>query len=128
MKLQDVREAYYSNTGKLSDIVRQLAFAGIAIVWIFKTDVGGRPTVPPDLISAAILLVSGLTLDLLHYVAGSLIWGIYNRVKERGGQGEDADFKAPAQLNWPLLFFFWSKTAVMALAYGFLLRSLYYRL
>lgn len=28
-------------------------------------------------------MVSGLTLDLLHYVTGTLIWGIYNRSKEK---------------------------------------------
>lgn len=126
MKLEDVREAYYFHTGKLSDIVRQLAFAGIALVWVFKTDVQGRPTVPPLLIKAALFLVAGLTLDLLHYVAGSVIWGIYHRKKEREGKKEDDDVSAPGEINWPLIFFFWSKTVVMVVAYVYILRFLYY--
>jgi hypothetical protein len=128
VKLENVREAYYFNTGKLSDIVRQLAFAGIALVWIFKADIAGRPTIPSDLMPATLLLMAGLTFDLLHYVAGSLIWGMYNRLKERAGTLETAEFAAPREINWPLLFFFWTKTAVMISAYALILRSLYYRL
>jgi hypothetical protein len=54
--------------------------------------------------SAALLLVAGLTLDLLHYVTGSLTWGIYHRKKEREGTLETADFAAPSQLTWTSLF------------------------
>ena len=38
MKLSDYRETYYEFSGKASDVTRQLAFAGIAIVWIFKIE------------------------------------------------------------------------------------------
>lgn len=34
---------------KSSEINRQLAFAGIAIIWVFKTDSGGRQIVPNEL-------------------------------------------------------------------------------
>lgn len=128
MKLKDALENYYHNTGKTSEIVRQLGFAGIAIVWVFKADVAGRLTVPQDLIPAALLLVAGLTLDLLQYVAGSLIWGIYHRTKESDGTTQETEFLAPRQVNWPALFFFWSKTVVMVTAYGLILRFLYYHL
>ena len=36
MKLKDCREAYYNNSGKLSDIVRYLAFAGITLIWSLR--------------------------------------------------------------------------------------------
>jgi hypothetical protein len=36
MKLQDYRNDFYLFSGKASDISRQLAFAAIAIIWIFK--------------------------------------------------------------------------------------------
>lgn len=83
MKLEDTRESYQFFSGKASEIVRQLGFAGIAVIWVFKVTVGDRQVVPPELLPAGILLVSGLTLDLLHYVIGTLIWGIYNRSKEK---------------------------------------------
>jgi hypothetical protein len=108
--------------------VRQLGFAGIALVWVFKTDVGGRQTVPPELLPAALLIVIGLTLDLLHYIAGSLVWGIYHRIKERAPTKETTEFLAPRQINWPALVLFWSKTAVMVTAYGFIVWFLYRRL
>ena len=39
MKLSEIRDAYEEISGKLSDINRQLCFAGFAIIWIFnKTD------------------------------------------------------------------------------------------
>jgi hypothetical protein len=128
MKLENVRENYSYHTGKTSDIVRQLGFVGMAVVWVFKTDVAGKPVIPSDLLPAAILVVAGLTLDLLHYVSGSLVWGVYNRFKEYKAIAEDAEFLAPRQINWLAIFLFWSKTIAMILAYILILRFLYRRL
>lgn len=46
MKLQDVRSTYYELSGKTSDLVRQLGFAGIALIWLFRTDLAGQPRIP----------------------------------------------------------------------------------
>jgi len=46
MNLQDYRDDFYTYSGKASDISRQLAFAGIAIIWIFKKEVPA--TVPAN--------------------------------------------------------------------------------
>ena len=51
MKLKDAREFYYFNSGKTSDLVRQLGLAGIAVVWIFKYDVLGVPKIPAPLLT-----------------------------------------------------------------------------
>lgn len=117
MKLKDCRENYYFNSGKTSDIVRQLGFAGIAIIWLFKTEVAGLQIVPADLRIAVILIVLALLLDLLQYVSGTMIWGIYNRMKEKDGTTETEEFRAPSKINWLTIFFFWAKTAFMAIAY-----------
>jgi hypothetical protein len=75
---------FYEFSGKASDITRQLAFAAIAVIWLFKTDAPtGNITIPPDLIWPGILIVAALAADLLQYVAGSLIWGLYARYLER---------------------------------------------
>ncbi|MGA9996850.1 MAG: hypothetical protein WBP93_15635 [Pyrinomonadaceae bacterium] len=125
MKLEDVRDTYYYHSQKTSDIVRQLGFAGIALIWMFKTDLGGgKQVVPPELIPAARFIVIGLALDLLHYVAGTLIWAIYNRRKERAGTKEGTEFLAPPSINWPTLIFFWAKTIIMIYAYVLLIRFL----
>jgi len=128
VKLKDALDNYYYYTGKTSEIIRQLGFAGIAVVWVFKADVAGRPIVPSELIPAAFLIGAGLTLDLLHYVAGSLIWGVYHRVKEKRKTSQETEFDAPKQINWLTLFFFWSKAIMMIVAYVFIIRFLYYRL
>ena len=35
-KIEDYREDFYFFTGKASEVNRQLAIAGIAVIWIFK--------------------------------------------------------------------------------------------
>ncbi|MDX2041851.1 MAG: hypothetical protein SF097_11400 [Acidobacteriota bacterium] len=124
MKLKDARENYYYYSQKTSEITRQLGLAGIALIWVFKVDSGGRQSVPLELVRPAWLIVLGLTLDFLQYSLASVVWGIYHRHKEKVGIGEDAEFLAPTSINWPTILFFWSKIIVMGIAYVYLLRFL----
>jgi hypothetical protein len=121
MKLQDVRSTYYELSGKTSDLVRQLGFAGIALIWLFKTDIAGQPRIPGALVVPGLLIVVALTLDLLQYVAGTLIWGMYNRQKERAGSSPEEEFTAHPALNWPTLVCFWGKVVLMSIAYALLI-------
>jgi hypothetical protein len=116
MRLADARQSYYDFSQKASDIVRQLGFAGIALIWLFKTDVDGRWTVPVGLLPAVVCIVTGLAFDLLHYVVAAVIWGAYARRKEKT-LGEAEEFKADSRLNWPSLFFYYGKIAAMVTAY-----------
>lgn len=124
MKLKDAREFYYFHSGKTSDLVRQLALAGIAVVWIFRYEVQGVPKIPVQLLAPLSLIVLSLTLDLLQYAVATGLWGAFQRRKERDGVKEDAEFTAPRQLNWPALTFFWLKVVATASAYYFLLKYL----
>lgn len=126
MKLKDARELYYFYSGKTSDLVRQLGFAGIAVIWIFKYDVQGVPKIPQALLPPLILIVLGLALDLLQYAVATSIWGFFQRRKEVSGIAEDADFLAPKQFNWPTIGFFALKAASIIAAYVYLLRHLAY--
>ncbi len=128
MKLENTREYYSFHTGKTSDIIRQVGLGGIAVVWVFKVEAGGKQTVPKELLVAALLIVIALALDLIHYMTGSLVWGIYNRYKENQNTAQDAEFKAPRQINWPTIVLFWLKTLVMITAYGFIFHFLYHRI
>lgn len=123
MKLKDARENYYFHTGKTSELVRQLGLAGIAVIWLFKKDVAGVPKIPEELFLPLVLIVLGLALDLLQYVSGSIIWGFYQRWKEKRVE-EDADFEAPRQLNWPAIGFFALKAPAVVAAYALLLSFL----
>lgn len=47
MKLKKIQEQYYLQTTRASDVARQLAFAGIAAIWVFKTDSSTGPPCQP---------------------------------------------------------------------------------
>lgn len=124
MKLADVREAYYGYSGKLSDISRQLCFAGIGVVWILKIgkDVGTFKF-DPQMLNALSAFCLSLMFDLLHYIIGSIVWGIYGVVKEnRRDAKADDEFMAPNCINWPTLLFFWVKIACSSVGMWLLLR------
>jgi hypothetical protein len=121
MKLKDARELYYFFSGKTSDIVRQLALAGIGIVWLFRIGPVGAEKIPAALKFPLELIVIGLTLDLLHYAIAGGIWGIFQRRKELAGTHEDSEFFASKYLNYPGIFLFVVKVACVVVAYGMLL-------
>jgi hypothetical protein len=117
VKLKDARDAYYTHSGKASDVSRQLALAGIALVWVFK--IGSGPlALPAELVRPAFAFVLTLLLDVLQYAFAALIWGAFARQRERSSTNPDADFDAPAQLNWPALLCFWAKLASITIGYG----------
>lgn len=124
MKLEDAREIYYFNSGKTSDLVRQLGLAGIAIIWIFKGDAEGVPKIPPALILPLGLILLGLAMDLIQYVLATIFWGAFHRIKEQSGIGEEAEFVAPRQINWTSNVLFYAKVVAICAAYVLLLRHL----
>ncbi len=118
MKLSDAREHYYTFSGKLSDVNRQLCFAGIAVIWIFALrDESGNYSIPIDLNVPLLFFVFGLVFDLLHYLSSSISWGIFHRIKEKSGVGEDAEFKAPRWINWAPNILFYGKVFSSVIAY-----------
>jgi hypothetical protein len=121
MILKDAREHYYFHTGKVSDIVRQLALGAIAVVWLFRSGEAGSFAVPAELLLSLKLVVAGLAIDLLQYASGAALWGIFQWRQERGGILESVEFKAPSWINWPALLCFWLKVFVIAYAYCLLL-------
>ena len=123
MKLKDARDNYYFNSGKTSDLVRQLGLAAIAVIWLFKYEVSGTPKIPGMLQLPLILTIAGLALDLLQYASATAIWGIFHRLKERS-LAEDTEFTAPRQVNWPAIMLFWLKVGAIGAAYCFLLQYL----
>ena len=121
MKLRAYRKKYYRVSAKASDIARQLSFAGIAVVWVFKPDKAAPTSIPTELLWPAALFVLALTFDLMHYASATLIWGIFARWHEKKGIEADEELKSSPMCNWPALFFFWGKIALVVFAYGLLL-------
>ncbi len=119
MKLNDAKAAYEALSGKASDIVRQLSFAGIALIWLFHTDSKEGTALDQGLLRAAWFIFLTLLLDFLQYLVGTVIWFLYFRHKEKSGTSEDAEFLAPARINWPMWVFFFLKSAATLTAYIF---------
>ena len=122
MNLADYRAAYYELSGKASDVARQLAFAGIALIWIFHARDSAPIAIPRPLVAPADLFISGLGFDLLQYLCGTLVWGAFHRYQEkRLGPESKKALSAPVWFNWPGLFFFWSKLFLVLAGYALLL-------
>lgn len=117
MKLQDYRNDFYAFSGKASDLNRQLAFAAIALIWLFKRDAGGQLTIPPELLWPGILVVASLTLEMLHYCVASIIWRTFYRAKEKAGVAETTEIDHSIWLERPILALFIAKIACTIAAY-----------
>jgi len=63
-------EAIREYSGAASDIIRQLAYAGIALCWLFKLEVAGDPALPHQVVLPLFLLGLTLACDLLQALAG----------------------------------------------------------
>jgi hypothetical protein len=109
MKLSDYKNTYYEMSASASNVARQIAFAGIALIWIFKKDSNIGLALPNELLWPTLLLILGLTADLLQYISASVVWGVFHRTNEAKGHKPDDQLDSPAFLNWPALLFFWAK-------------------
>jgi hypothetical protein len=122
MKRADARAAYQDYSASTSEKVRQLAFAAIGVVWVFRPE--NTFQLPRTLLWAAIFAVSALALDFVHSLYGTVAWGVFHRRKEREGVSDETQFKAPRQINWPTNSLFGAKVVALAICYVFLLQHL----
>ena len=117
MVLQEYRETFYTFSGKASDLNRQLAFAGIATIWLFKRDVSGTPTLPHELYLPTFLLILSLAFDMLHYCVAASIWRWVYRSKEKAGVGEKVNVHHSETLELPIYGLFVLKIVCLFVAY-----------
>lgn len=116
MNLSDLERAKSTYTGKASDVVRQFAFAGIAIIWLLRLDKAAQP-IPAELQPILALFGLALALDLLHYTVSSVIWTIYYRVKLRENLADGTEFAEPSWITWPGYLLFGGKIAAALTAW-----------
>lgn len=127
MKLDEARRHYYELSGLASSSARQLAFAGIAVVWILATDDHVVDMSTVELRTPLLAFVLALALDLIQYYAGAAFWGAYSRLKEMHKQSKNkGKYKnAPSWANWLPLLGFWAKGAAVAWGYFLLMNVLW---
>jgi hypothetical protein len=126
LKLSGYKEDYDYFSSRASDVARQLAFAGVAVVWIFRVGEGLDAALPENLLTPLALLALALLLDLLHYVMGALVWGSFHRFKEKQLKriSDDPEVAAPKWCNWPINLLFGLKIVAVVVAYSLLVRVL----
>jgi hypothetical protein len=124
MKLKDYRSDFYTYSGKASDLNRQLALAGIAVIWLFKKDTAGVLTIPRDLVFPGIFIILSLMLDMLQYCVASLIWRYFYRSKEKAGVNEETEITHSVWFERPIWYLFIAKLILVFLAYIWILRFL----
>lgn len=116
--LSKIRAEYYGFSGTASSVARNAAFAGIALVWVFRTQGPSSIQLPVELLLPAKSLILALGLDLLHYVISALIWGGYGRYVEVVNPGvADPEVAMPIFINWPALVLFWGKLGMVLFGY-----------
>lgn len=84
MTLKEIREDYVRYSTNVSELSRNLAYAGIGIVWIFKQSNTNdellstfMSSIPSELKWPLILFIVVLILDLFQYVIQTTIWYPY---------------------------------------------------
>lgn len=130
MKLSKFIKDYHEFSGKASDISRHLAFAGIAIIWIFRINNTDSISIPDGLLLPLVLMVLTLSFDLFQYIAAAIVWGIFQWLEERKLDDPkiNPDIDAPAWLKRPQFTFFVLKLFTIIAGYYFLLKYLFIKL
>jgi hypothetical protein len=119
----DVREF----TGKLSDVTRQAAYAGLALIWIFKTGDAARYHLDRTLVWAGILLALALAFDVAQYAFSVVRRWRNARYEEtvRGVDYEGKDITLPTNVNHIPYALFALKVACVVIGYVILLYYLF---
>ena len=122
MKLSEYWKVFDGFSSTASDQSRKLAFAGIAVVWIFQVGTEENPGLDPIQAWILLLLCISLGADLIQYVYASIAWSAFCKHHERKLDNEldDPELRAPDWINLPTWLFFWIKIVSVIVGYVFL--------
>lgn len=114
--LSDIDKTKNDATGKASDVARQLAFAGLAVIWILRES-SGNP-IGAVLLPAVAFFVVSLTLDLFQYVWCSFIWTMFYNYHFEIHKSDKTEIDIPGWVNWPAYGCFWLKIIALVVGWG----------
>lgn len=124
MKLREIRNDYERYSTRVSDINRQLIFAGIAIVWLFRvSNNDGNTVFPIGLYPTLFFFILSFGADILQYTIQSILWfGFYwnRKYKNRKLEKKDVEDIIVKEPEWPNLipWGFWiAKVVCTIIAY-----------
>lgn len=120
-RLSEVEKTKNDASSNASNVARQLAFAGIATVWLLREE-SARPL--GDLLLLALLALSlTLVCDLSQYVYCSHKWRNFYNEQYEIHNSDDALIDIPDELSARMYHFFRVKIALLAIGYAFLIAS-----
>ena len=99
MTLDEARKLNDLFTGKASELTSQLAFAGIAVIWLFRVGGDHSTSIPSSLLWPLGLFVLSLLLHYLQYVVAGFLWDRFAQLQEKKW-GTDKDTKIEDSPNW----------------------------
>lgn len=122
MTIKEIRDDYVRYSTNVSNLSRNLSFAGIGIIWIFKaTEHSGTISIPDALLLPLFLFIIALGLDLLQYFLQTAIWYVYYLFKKpRKNDPETEKTKIVTEPEWLNIFpwIFWlAKSVCVVYAY-----------
>lgn len=118
-------------TTKVSDIIRALALSEIGIIWIFHKEIKECNSIsyslPKELVCPIILVIIGLTLDLLQYCWQSVITHYFYRKYEKKypkrKDREEKEIPYAPRNNYFSYFMFYAK--ILVVIFSYVLLSIY---
>jgi nicotinamide riboside transporter PnuC len=124
MKIQEFLAAYEESSAKASELTRNFAFAGIAVVWVLKTGQNaGGVIFSQELLLPLYCFVAALAADALQYVYKTLLWGGMNWYYWKKREDPEFDVKVSGWVNAPTHSLFWAKVVLVGVGF---VRLLFY--
>lgn len=124
MKLRDYNKRVQEYSVKVSENVNQLAFAGMAVAWLFGTlKNSATPDFHfPSLLAISILLLAcTLICNLFQYIVGHHVWKKFHEGKEKDASlTKDSEIKHPRSLTKPIYTLYYAKIVTLLFAYLFI--------
>jgi len=129
MKISNYIKKYEDLTSLASNASRSLAFAGIAIVWIFNITAESHTQLPRDLFLPLLCFAITLGFDLFHYAFGGVAYYIfYIRMKNKNINESDKEVKYRKRINFVSWILYGIKIISVLLGYIYLIGFLVYEI
>lgn len=127
MTLKEIRDDYVRYSANVSELSRNLSYAGIGIVWIFKHSSNSEEdvstfmsSIPSELKWPLILFIAVLILDLFQYVIQTAIWYPYyvkHKEQHKNEKEDDVNLHEP-EIYSAIPWCFWLfKLIIVVVAY-----------
>jgi hypothetical protein len=122
--LADVWSYYDGYNKAVSEIARKMAYAGVALIWVFRVTDKVGTHIPRELFVAGFCLASCLLLDFLQQCVGSEVYKRFGDYKQ-ARVSADEKFLQPFWLLWPTDALFWLKVLAGLGGYYFIMHYLW---